>query len=375
VQARSPALLQQYRLSRRWCRWWFAQKFPWSYKKGTTSGQKLPLNWEEQVATMVKRVSAKAATHSITNPCFIINWDQTAVLLMQSSKYTYHNIKEKQVPIVGQEEKRQITAVVASTLAGDLLPLQLIFKGQDTNKKQQKAVPTLRDVDIKRTRGWHLTQTANHWSSLDSMQDYIRYIIRPWVDAKGRELGIINPHCVLLLDCWSVHKSEEFRAWIARAYPFYHLVFVPAGCTGKAQPADVILQRPFKAGIVNEFTRWMTMEIHLMVKGGARASEVRVNTGMPTLKPTRVTWTWASWANLRQRKEMIVKGWEKCGLGNVLDAVRQVEAMRFCMDRSAEPLGLEAEDDVNNVSDSEGEEDDERDDVDVEGALTACLTD
>ena len=85
---------------------------------------------------------------------------------------------------------------------------------------------------------------------------------------------------------------------------------MPAGCTGKAQPADVILQRPFKAGIVNEFTRWMTMEIHLMVKGGARASEVRVNTGMPTLKPKLVTWTWASWANLRQRKEMIVKGWE-----------------------------------------------------------------
>ena len=34
-----------------------------------------------------------------------------------------------------------------------------------------------------------------------------------------------------------------------------------------------------------------------------------------------------------------------------------------------------SEDEVNNVSDSEGEEDDERDDVDVEGALTACLTD
>ena len=42
---------------------------------------------------------------------------------------------------MGLEEKRQITAVVASTLGGDLLPLQLIFKGQDHNKKQQKSVP------------------------------------------------------------------------------------------------------------------------------------------------------------------------------------------------------------------------------------------
>src|SRR5579862_6661325 len=106
---------------------------------------------------------------------------------MPAPKHTYHHVKDKQVPIVGQEEKRQITAVVASTLEGGLLPLQLIFKGQDKNKKERKAVPSLGEVDTKRTRNWHLTQTYNHWSTLESMKDYIRLIIHPWVQAKARE--------------------------------------------------------------------------------------------------------------------------------------------------------------------------------------------
>ena len=89
---------------------------------------------------MGKRVAAAAAKYNITQPCFIINWDQTAVLLQQASAYTMADCKLKQVPMTGKEEKRQITAVVASTLGGDLLPLQLVFTGQDKNKAQQKAV-------------------------------------------------------------------------------------------------------------------------------------------------------------------------------------------------------------------------------------------
>ena len=355
IQARYPNLMEEFKFSRRWCRWWLAQTFPWTYKKGTTSGQKLPPDWEEQMRMMAKRVSARAAQHNILHPCFIINWDQTAVLLMQAHKYTYHNMREKQVPVIGQEEKRQITAVVASTLDGDLLPLQLIFKGQDKNKKQQKSVPTLHDTDSRRTADWHLTQTANHWSSLESMKDYVRLIIRPWVQAKGREHIIKYPHCILLLDCWSVHTSKEFRSWMATAYPSYHLIYVPAGCTGKAQPADVVLQRPFKSGVVNEFTRWMSTEIHHLVKGGMAPAEIKVDTGLARLKPKLVGWTWGSWDKLRRKKELIKEGWRKCGLGDVLDAAQQREAMRFCLNEPVEVLGEEPEQQDAGDTDNEDE--------------------
>lgn len=133
LSERAPALLDQLALSRRWCRYWLKKRLGWSYKKATTSGQKLPADWVQQVQDMNSRVAAIVGTHNITHECFIINWDQTGVLLLSTHKYTYHNQKEKQVPVIALEEKRQITAVVAGALSGELLPLQLIFTGQDKN--------------------------------------------------------------------------------------------------------------------------------------------------------------------------------------------------------------------------------------------------
>ena len=40
---------------------------------------------------------------------------------------------------------------------------------------------------------------------------------------------------VILLDCWSVNTSREFRAWIEEKYPYMRLRFIPAGLTGKFQ--------------------------------------------------------------------------------------------------------------------------------------------
>ena len=103
---KEPDMLKKYKVSRRWCRWWLNQKFPhWTYKKGTTSGQKQPPDAKEQVAKMAKRVSAAAAKYNITEPAFIINWDQTGVLLQSINPYTMADKKEKQVPVAGKEEK------------------------------------------------------------------------------------------------------------------------------------------------------------------------------------------------------------------------------------------------------------------------------
>ena len=62
-----------------------------------------------------------------------------------------------------------------------------------------------------------------------------------------------DAHVILVLDVWSVHKSEEFRLFLRTHHPRIHLVFVPANCTSKLQVADVALQRPFKHAITRRF--------------------------------------------------------------------------------------------------------------------------
>jgi hypothetical protein len=36
-----------------------------------------------------------------------------------------------------------------------------------------------------------------------------------------------DAHAVVLLDCWSVHKSAEFLGWMRENHPNLHLVFIP----------------------------------------------------------------------------------------------------------------------------------------------------
>lgn len=340
---------------------------------------------------MKMRVAATAMTHNIKHKCFIINWDQSGIMLLSASNHTYANKTEKQVPLIGLDEKRQITAVVAGALSGELLPLQLIFTGQDIKKTQQKAVPTLDPITDGRVKGygWHLTQTRNHWSSQDSMREYVRLIIDPWIAKKRLEHNCPDAHAILLFDCWSVHKSAEFLGWLSTTYPLYHPLFIPAGCTGKAQPADIVLQRPLKCDFTNEYTLWMNDQIIGLLNSGAVPSQIRVNTGMAIMKPLIVKWLMHSWLALGARTEMIQKGWTKAELGDVLEPAIGIEAMKLVLNRQvsldndgqqvetesiseADAAQLQAEMDMCDEDDDRHVEDDEEE-IDTEVALVNCI--
>src|SRR4051812_14598868 len=106
------------------------------------------------------------------HPVLIVNADQTGVHLCPSDKFTYAAAGSKSVSVIGAEDKRQITAVVASSLSGDLLPLQLIFQG-----KTDACHPPL--TDAVRDCRFHLTHSENHWSNVQTMQQWIERVLLP----------------------------------------------------------------------------------------------------------------------------------------------------------------------------------------------------
>ena len=59
----------------------------------------------------------------------IINWDQTGIQLAPTSNWTMEKCGAERVEIAALGDKRQITATLAGTLAGELLPLQVIYTG------------------------------------------------------------------------------------------------------------------------------------------------------------------------------------------------------------------------------------------------------
>lgn len=103
--------------------------------------------------------------------------DQTGLHLVPSSTHTYQLKGSKEVPVIGNGDKRQITVCLVSSMNGDLLPLQLIFQG-----KTDKCLPAPTASSIQ--TGFHIAYSDNHWSTQPTMQQYIREIVVPFSKIK-----------------------------------------------------------------------------------------------------------------------------------------------------------------------------------------------
>ena len=57
----------------------------------------------------------------------ILNWDQTGIKIVPSSTWTMDAEGSNRVEVAGVNDKRLITAVFYGSLAGDFLPVQVIY--------------------------------------------------------------------------------------------------------------------------------------------------------------------------------------------------------------------------------------------------------
>jgi hypothetical protein len=290
------------------------------------------------------------------HPSLVVNMDQTGVHLVSASSFTYEVAGSSDVAIVGAEDKRQITACVAASLRGDLLPLQLIFQGKTARSQPAStAASTAARVDI--------TCSDNHWSTQETMQRWITNILLPHSERMISTHGLnANAHILLLLDCWAVHKSVEFRGWLQREHPRIHLVFVPANCTSKLQLADVALQRPFKSCISQSFNEWAADAVAKQIKSG-EVIGLAAQLGMAAIKPLVLQWCVDSWKGLRERKQLILDGWERSCLSmfDITSEHRRNDAVEMVALKQLELEVLPDEAEPDGYPTDEDEEDDELD--------------
>ena len=120
----------------------------------------------------------------------IINWDHTATKIVPSSQWTMEKKGMKRVEIAGVDDKQQITAIFACTLAGKFLPMQLIYQGT-TTKCHPRGVQFPAD--------WLISHTANHWANETTTIAYIHSIIIPYVKKEREAFGLSNDHRALVL--------------------------------------------------------------------------------------------------------------------------------------------------------------------------------
>ena len=98
-------------------------------RRGTTKAKVVPSDFQALEAQFLRDIRSIVIFENIPAK-LILNWDHTGLNYVPSSSWTLVEKGAQKVPIVAIEDKRQLTAVFACSLAGDFLPPQIIYAGK-----------------------------------------------------------------------------------------------------------------------------------------------------------------------------------------------------------------------------------------------------
>ena len=320
----NPFINGTFTASRRWIRKWMQKTLNLSFRKATKAAQKAPKDATEQIELMAARIAKLVVEFNIPKE-LLVNCDQTALHLIPKINYTYELKGSQNVSVVGTEDKRQITAVVACSLSGEILPFQLIYKGTEG---KEGCFPRIDITKRLQSHGFNFQQTDSHWSTLETTKEYIETIIKVYFDEKIAKLNLKHDQkCILLVDVW--HRDIKFIEYMRSNHPHIYLVYVPAGCTGLAQPCDVVLQRPLKHSILKQYCAWAAADVQKQLETGKLAKDVRLDVTLGNLRDRGALWALNSLLELRSNvkfKKVMLDGWDKCTIKRCYDRIFQLEA-------------------------------------------------
>ncbi|KAI1782659.1 hypothetical protein LXA43DRAFT_866064, partial [Ganoderma leucocontextum] len=203
----------------------------WSIRRCTRPGHKFPADVDDVCRRFFLRNAVTVRDEDITQPCFIVNSDQTQVVYSSGSKLTYAPTNSKQVAVVGADEKRAFTLMVGVSLNGDVLPFQAIYQGSDQKKSLPQSSAMGYDEAMRFKFRLELSKTKTYWSTMSTMKSYVIFVLGPYFDYWREFHQRRTQKCIWNIDVWSVHRSEEFRTWMKAEYVWIIVIYVPGGCT------------------------------------------------------------------------------------------------------------------------------------------------
>ncbi|KAG1714201.1 DNA-binding protein SATB2 [Nymphon striatum] len=135
---------------------------------------------------------------------------------------------DDEVAITGLDDKKKITGLMGISMSGNLLPLQLIYKGTTSSCHPNHRFPD----------DWHITHSENHWSTTTTMLDYVNNIVSAYVNNQRENLDLpIRQKGLVIINVFRTRQSGQVIQ--ALKDQGMEVIFVPAYCTSELQPLDV----------------------------------------------------------------------------------------------------------------------------------------
>ena len=186
-------------------------------------------------------------------PELVVGADETGIHLIPSSSYVLAKKGAKIVPRRDSDDKRQLTGMVSHSMAGNKLPLQLIFAG-----KTKAVLPALTDAELG---GTLLSYSSSHWSTDITIVQWLKGVVQPYLARTKESLGLpADAPCLLVWDVFWAHRDVGVRKYITDHMPGLRLLYVPARCTSFLQVCDVSINKPLKSRVENKVRAWRLAE-------------------------------------------------------------------------------------------------------------------
>ena len=302
VRALKPSLLPENGgslvLGRPWAKS-ILRRMDFVNRKGIKAAKKLPENFLQVKADFLERVAAVIEEYSIP-PQLILNLDETGLPIIPVSEWTLSCKGQAQVPVIGLEDKRQITAVLTCSVTGKLLPPQLLYQGKTTRCHPAKvAFPPEWDI-------WH---SESHWSTHETIKRLVGTVLVPYTEKIKEQLGLpAKQRSLLILDVFRAHRTDDVLDEL-RSSGFI-LQYVPANCTSELQPLDLSVNSMYKGTLKDRFTDWYAQKVADAMNLHKDNIQAVVNAVQPDLKlsvvkPLLAGWTiWTRTILLRSGKAL-----------------------------------------------------------------------
>ena len=123
---------------------------------------------------------------------------------------------------------------------GDFLPVQLIYQGKTSRCHPHYDFPS----------GWHITHSPKHWSTEQTMLEYIEHIIIPYVETT-RDLINSNKPALVIMDNFKGQVTPSVNS-LLESHDI-HVCLLPPNTTDVLQPMDISVNKAAKDVIKREF--------------------------------------------------------------------------------------------------------------------------
>jgi len=292
----------------------FTQKYNLSYRRITHISPKIHLGVENDVLSFLNEVHQLRIQLDIP-PEMILNFDETAIFYDQLPTYSYFKVGEKHPAIkVSNVQKKRLTAGLCITASGEKLKPILIFKGDGVRFRK-----------LNNTKNYLLKKNTNAWMTLKIFSEYIKYVVKPYVEFQRLKPELKDKKALLIIDNFAGHKIDEEEKKKLEDFGII-LKYLRPYTTHVCQPLDLSINYLLKKSMKDKWVFWFDKN--------------QENSKAPTKQEIYDSFT-ESWGSITPLH--IIKAFLSSGISNNVNGEEDVLSKNLIKLRSSQNSYLAAE--------------------------------